>query len=50
MSAFFDLLMPDYLNDECLFLETIKQDGEKLTLRKMKDSSEDIKSYDQVLK
>jgi len=23
LSAFFDLLMPDYPNDECLFLETI---------------------------
>lgn len=50
LSAFFDLLMPDYPNDECLFLETVQLNNEKLILKKMKDASEDIKSFDQVLK
>ena len=32
-SCFFDLLMPDYPDNECNFLETIKEEEDYITLK-----------------
>ncbi len=42
--------MPDYPNNECLFLETVEEKDNKLILRKINDSSEVIKGFDEVIK